>query len=458
MEANIELTSKDNEPSQPAELEEEEEEEPVKLTEEEDYPEEKNEVSIINQTNQEFDDQEVETIEVELVKDKKGLGITIAGYCMTDRRLNDVCDREDISGIYVKSIAPNSSADLSGKIQINDQIIDVDGISLLEFTNHEAVDVLRNTGKVVHIKLARYLKGNKYDRLQMAINNVDFNVVKPLIPAKPNQTILHVNSEPPKGQDTVDNDSVFRSEKEMALLNAQRAREYWQGVLGDEYEIVVAQFSKFEECSGLGISLEGTIEQKPDGEQEPHHYIETILKQGPVGLNGVLRPGDEILEVNNTRIYNMEHKEVVRLLKELPIDICMICARLRSVEKSVINLGAEQLPVAHDEQQSFYERDISAAAAGPGELLTKERLVKAKSDGSLAIVNSSLDILKITRARSLEPLTGLAMWNSEQPTEIELIKGNRAFLVENFLVNFFSLKTAKLITLNLFLFGQEKEG
>lgn len=438
MEANIELTSKESEPSQPAEEEaEEEEEEPVKPTEEEAYPEEKNEVSIINQTNEEFDDQEVETIEVELVKDKKGLGITIAGYCMTDRRLNDVCDREDISGIYVKSIAPNSAADLCGKIQINDQIIDVDGISLLEFTNHEAVDVLRNTGKVVHIKLARYLKGNKYDRLQMAINNVDFNVVKPLIPAKPNQTILHVNTEPPRGQDTVDNDSVFRSDKEMALLNAQRAREYWQGVLGEEYEIVVAQFSKFEECSGLGISLEGTIEQKPGGEQEPHHYIETILKQGPVGLNGVLRPGDEILEVNGTRIYKMEHKEVVRLLKELPIDVCMICARLRGAEKSVINLGGEQQA---DEQPSFYERDISAA--GPTELLTKERLVKAKSDGSLAIVNSSLDILKITRARSLEPLTGLAMWNSEQPTEIELIKGRR-FRIKNFplnfLVNFFLL-------------------
>ena len=423
MEANIELTSKENEPSQPAA---EEEEEPARLSEEEGY-QEKNEVSIINQTNEEFDDQEVETIEVELVKDKKGLGITIAGYCMTDRRLNDVCDREDISGIYVKSIAPNSAADLSGKIQVNDQIIDVDGISLLEFTNHEAVEVLRNTGKVVHIKLARYLKGNKYDRLQLAINNVDFNVIKPLIPAKPNQTILHVNTEQPRSQDTIDNDSAFRGENEPTLLNSERAREYWQRVLGDKYEIVVAKFSKFEECSGLGISLEGMIVEEPGEEPKLHHYIESILKQGPVGRSGVLQPGDQILQVNGTKIYNLEHTEVVRLLKELPIDVCMICARLRPVEKgvkSVINLGAEPLA---DEPQNFYEQDISAAASSPGEPLAKERLVKAKSDGSLAIVNSSLEILKITRARSLEPLTGLAMWNSE-PTEIELIKGEFAFL------------------------------
>lgn len=439
------MTSKDHEQSQAAaeEEEEKEEEELPKLNEEEagGY-QEKNEVSIINQTNEEFDDQEVETIEVTLVKDKGGLGITVAGFCM-DRKLNNVCEREDISGIYVKSIAPNSVADLSGKIQVNDQIIDVDGINLLGFTNHQAVEVLRNTEKVVHIKLARYLKGNKYDRLQLAINNVDFNVVKPAIPAKPNQTILHVNAEPSRSQDTVDNDSYFRIENEMTLMNSERAREYWQNVLGDDYEILVAKFSKFEECSGLGISLDGMLLEEEGKEPKLIHYIESILKQGPVGVNGVLRPGDLILQVNSSKIYNLEPKQVVRLLKELPIDICMICARLRNVEKSVINLGAE--PLADEQQQqrqNFYESDISAVAAGTGELLTKERLVKAKSDGSLAIVNSSLEILKITRARSLEPLTGLAMWNSE-PTEIVLIKGEAFFYVVFFCARNFSLSNSK---------------
>lgn len=57
-----------------------------------------------------------------------------------------------------------------------------------------------------------------------------------------------------------------------------------------------------------------------------------------------------------------------------------------------------------------------------------ERLVKAKSDGSLAstatataTTDTSLSKLK---SRSLEPLTGLAMWSSE-PHIIELVKGER---------------------------------
>ena len=246
---------------------------------EDDQPEQREQQTneIINQVDDdELDEQEVESIEVELVKDKKGLGITIAGY---------VCEKEDISGIYVKSIAPGSSADLSGKIQLNDQIIEVDGISLLEFSNHEAVEVLRKTDKVVKIKLARYLKGGRFDRLQLAINNANFDNVRPLVQTKPNQTILHVNSEQHKSYDTIDKDAVFKSETEVALSNLEKIKDYWQSQLGDDYEIVVASFSKFEENGGLGISLEGTIEEEDGKEAKPHHYVESILPQGPVGLN-----------------------------------------------------------------------------------------------------------------------------------------------------------------------------
>jgi len=55
-------------------------------------------------------------------------------------------------------------------------------------------------------------------------------------------------------------------------------------------------------------------------------------------------------------------------------------------------------------------------------------LVKAKSDGSLAstgTTNATTETsLSKLKSRSLEPLTGLAMWSSE-PTIIELPKGDR---------------------------------
>lgn len=55
--------------------------------------------------------------------------------------------------------------------------------------------------------------------------------------------------------------------------------------------------SKFQDGGGLGISLEGTVDVENGVEVRPHHYIRSILPQGPVGLNGRLQSGDELLEV-----------------------------------------------------------------------------------------------------------------------------------------------------------------
>lgn len=103
---------------------------------------------------------EMEKFTVELKKDANGLGITIAGY---------VCEKEELSGIFVKSVSRGSAADLSGKIRVNDRIVEVDGRSLQGYTNVQAVEVLRNSGNVVELCLERYLHGPKYEQLQQAI-------------------------------------------------------------------------------------------------------------------------------------------------------------------------------------------------------------------------------------------------------------------------------------------------
>lgn len=72
-----------------------------------------------------------------------------------------------------------------------------------------------------------------------------------------------------------------------------------------------------------------------------------------------------------------------------------------------------------------------------------DRLVKAKSDGSLASTGTAgCSESSRLRSRSLEPLTGLAMWSS-QPQLIELIKGERGlgFSILDYQVCFFNSKT-----------------
>lgn len=68
-----------------------------------------------------------------------------------------------------------------------------------------------------------------------------------------------------------------------------------------------------------------------------------------------------------------------------------------------------------------------------------DRLVKAKSDGSLAssaTAGTDSNSFSRMKSRSLEPLTGLAMWSSE-PQVIELVKGDRGlgFSILDYQVN-----------------------
>lgn len=115
---------------------------------------------------------------VELSKNEYGLGLTIAGY---------VCEREDLCGIFVKSLSKGSEAYNCGEIQINDRIIEVDGQLLTNLTNYEAVDKLKQSGEKVKLTFERYLRGPKYEHLQEAIASQE---VKDLSPPSPSVTTL----------------------------------------------------------------------------------------------------------------------------------------------------------------------------------------------------------------------------------------------------------------------------
>lgn len=115
---------------------------------------------VLSQLDFDFTLPETARFTVELHKNECGLGITIAGY---------VCEREDLSGIFVKSLNEGSEAYRCGKININDRIVEVDGESLQDFTNYHAVEKLKQTGDVVKLTLERYLRGPKYEHLQEAL-------------------------------------------------------------------------------------------------------------------------------------------------------------------------------------------------------------------------------------------------------------------------------------------------
>ncbi|XP_074644065.1 multiple PDZ domain protein-like isoform X4 [Tubulanus polymorphus] len=357
-----------------------------------------------------FNDSETELFDVDLLKDNQGLGITIAGYVGENPA--------ELSGIFVKSVTDGSPADVDGRIRVNDQIIQVDGRSLEGFTNFQAVEVLKNTGQAVKLKVVRYRKGPKYEQLQLFAAQAQLRMSNTELA---HQTSINIDDIALYHPENEDYSGELTPDIELGL------KTRWQVVVGDEYDIVVAQLSKFREGGGLGISLEGTVDVENGIEVRPHHYIRSVLNDGPVGLNGRLQSGDELLEVNGHGLYGLNHVEVVTILKELPQHVRIVCARRK--------LAQSDLLYAHTGDPTFFQpsqnfspsheaTDSSESGGGGAGSVSTDRLVKAKSEQSLATPAAADITLNKGKSRSLEPLTGLAMWSSE-PVVIELQKAER---------------------------------
>ncbi|XP_035579407.1 multiple PDZ domain protein isoform X10 [Zalophus californianus] len=344
--------------------------------------------------------EESETFDVELTKNVQGLGITIAGY-IGDKKLEP-------SGIFVKSITKSSAVEHDGRIQIGDQIIAVDGTNLQGFTNQQAVEVLRHTGPTVHLTLMR--RGAK----QEAELTSREDVTKDAVPSPVNASGSKENYEKDEDSSSLSrNTSILPIEEEgkhlepgYPLLSAEMediedAQQQeaalltkWQRIMGINYEIVVAHVSKFSENSGLGISLEATV---------GHHFIRSVLPEGPVGHSGKLFSGDELLEVNGITLLGENHQDVVNILKELPIEVTMACCR-RTVP-----------PTSQSGLDSLDLCDI--------ELTEKPHVDLGEFTGSS---ETEEPVLAMTEAaQNAEEVQGpLAMWEVDVQ-HIELEKGNK---------------------------------
>ncbi|XP_032531016.1 multiple PDZ domain protein isoform X24 [Chiroxiphia lanceolata] len=335
-----------------------------------------------------------EKFNVELTKNNQGLGITIAGY-IGDKM-------SEPSGIFVKSITKGSAVEHDGRIHVGDQIIVVDGTNLQGFTNQQAVDVLRHTGQTVRLTLIR--RGLKQENHIPPQEDFNAPVEKDLQFQTKDSSTAKDNSETEQGSPSLPcsasvvntGDDMKQQETDFQLTTAEEAatKIKWQRIMGSNYEIVVAVVNKFSESSGLGISLEATV---------GHHFIRSILPEGPVGRSGKLFSGDELLEVNEISLIGENHKDVVSILKELPINVTMVCCR----------------PVASPITQPEVLESLSLSEVQ----LTEKAHIELGFIGSSDTEGTALEAADEGQSMEEVQSSSLAMWETEIQN-IELEKGS----------------------------------
>uniref|UniRef100_A0A665VKD1 PATJ crumbs cell polarity complex component n=1 Tax=Echeneis naucrates TaxID=173247 RepID=A0A665VKD1_ECHNA len=287
--------------------------------------------------------------EIQLVNDGSGLGFGIVGGKTT--------------GVVVRTLLPHSVADKDGRLRTGDHILRIGSTPTSGLTSDQVVKVLQGCGSHVTMLIARDPQGQRstgpppppppdsapvysltpkppddkaFIRLQKLLLNLVLTCHNPPPPSlslsncpskqlngvslhgMTNQEVLEVMKQ--TGQTVVL--TVVRKKTRVLERSLDKGEGGRGGGRGQTNLLtlphVYLAFLLPVHTLRLGVELDSF-----DG----HHYISSVVPGGPIDKHGVLRPEDELLEVNDVQLYGKSRREVVSFLKEVPPPFTLVCCR-----------------------------------------------------------------------------------------------------------------------------------
>ncbi|XP_018582275.1 inaD-like protein isoform X2 [Scleropages formosus] len=279
-------------------------------------------------------------------KEGQSLGISIVGH--------NALSSENAVGVFIKNVVPGSPAEQSENIRVHDRIISLDGVNLQGFTNEEVLEVMKQTGPTVNLTLVRKIASSKSLSVERSLDKVQR---EPSRVSLKRSAEIKVRSDMQKGlisEPTENSSSVVRQHSVRGpdqVFSPEDMRAKWEQALGPEYAVMVveldpvieddAELQKYSKLLPIHTMRLGVELDSFDG----HHYISTVAPEGPVAKHGLLRPEDELLEVNGVQLYGKSRREALAFLREVPPPFMLVCCRhLSSQEGSEFQPDNEELP------------------------------------------------------------------------------------------------------------------
>ncbi|XP_036441750.1 inaD-like protein isoform X2 [Colossoma macropomum] len=347
-------------------------------------------------------------------KEGQSLGISIAG--------RNTPTSEDGTGIFVKSVVPGSAAEQSGNIMVHDRIIALNGVNLQGFTTQEVLDVMKQTGQTVRFTVLRKITSPKKSSVEKSLDKVQ---------REPSRVSLRRSAEikvradvqtaslmePVEPALTAIKQQSSGRVRERVPLTELELRTKWEQALGPQYDVMVveldpvieddAELQKYSKLLPIHTMRLGVELDSFDG----HHYISTVAPEGPVAKHGLLRPEDELLEVNGVQLYGKSRREAVAFLREVPPPFTLVCCRRLTEEgteyqpedaeewcsSSPSASLQEQAQVFQQEvaeqrkvqEQSFPEREVERKETGEAE--------EEDEEGELALWSTEVQVLELEK-------------------------------------------------------------
>lgn len=241
-----------------------------------------------------------------LLKDENGLGIHIAG--------GKGSKKGDI-GIFVAAITEGGPAFRDGRLKRGDELLMINGHSLVGLTHQEAVDALRSAPSLVQLVVASKIRKSASIATPGLPSSPRVTSPPPMSEFQPKSpSIPEVMAQTPSG-------TVIRWE-ELAQKFQQADAEQNGGRLGvnggpsrSKYgppQTILVQ--KGAKGKGLGFTIVGGVDS---GRGSMGIFVRRIFPSGSIAEDGRMKEGDEITELNGQPLQGLAHKKVISMFRSL---------------------------------------------------------------------------------------------------------------------------------------------
>lgn len=303
-----------------------------------------------------------------------------------------------ISGIFIKHVLENSPAGLNGTLKTGDRILAVNDIDLTQATHDRAVEVIRNAKSPVKFLIQSLVCASAYTPScdEDIVNTASVNKIEDEEESEPIDPLKQVVNETNKYNYSLE----MIKEKYNYLLEPNIRNRFF-----------IFKLRRVSPNESLGLSLSGNVNLN-----KTSVFVCGIYNSSIADKHGLIRTGDQILEINGQSIYGRAHSNVTPLIKNMK-DLDVYLVVLRSSD-SLTQMFKPLLQSSISQSQS----ESRSVSPSPNCSKTPNELSSPITELS-SIANSSLqteDIKNLT-------VSSVLAQSSRQIRKISLKKGPTGF-------------------------------